>query len=57
MTYFIRNEKYVDVFTGQGWDNHTVFEMKRVKGKVYLTKVSGPAIDDGEFKTLCEKLR
>lgn len=57
MTYFIRNEKYVDVFTGMGWDNHTVFEMKRVKGKVYLTKVSGPAIDDNEFKTLCEKLR
>ena len=47
----------VDVFLGDGWDNWTRFNVKRVKGKVFLTKTHGKAVKSEEFKELCSHLQ
>lgn len=38
--------KTVDVFTGKGWDRHTVFEV--FEGRIRL--ISGPSLTMEEFK-------
>ncbi len=52
---FLDNDT-VDVFTGKGWDNWTRFTIKRMKGKVFLSKVSGQSLDREVFKKLCKEL-
>lgn len=47
----------VDVFVDKGWENWTRFEIKRVKGKVYPTKVAGKPLTTEQFKKLCEDLK
>lgn len=54
--YFVMGN-IVDVFVDKGWDNWTRFDMKRIKGKVYLTKTSGKPLTSEQFKKLCEDLR
>ena len=34
-------DEVVDVFFEEGWDNWTRFQVKRAKGKVFLTKIGG----------------
>ncbi len=46
----------VDVFTGKGWGNWTRFTVKRIKGRVYLTKTGGQALDQDVYKDLCKSL-
>jgi len=44
--------KTVDVFTGQGWDKHTVFEVN--EGKVRL--IRGASVTNEEFRKFKESL-
>lgn len=46
----------LDVFVGKGWYNWTRFNIKRIKGKVYLEKVNGGSLDAAVFKQLCKDL-
>jgi hypothetical protein len=41
-----RDDKTVDIFTGQGWDRHTVFEVS--EGKIRFVK--GVALSQEQFK-------
>lgn len=43
----------VDVFFETGWDHWTRFQVKRTKGKVFLTKLGGRPLTDARFKLLC----
>lgn len=43
----------IDVFFEEGWEHWTRFEVKRTKGKVFLTKLGGRPLTDARFKTLC----
>lgn len=54
---FHLDENTVDVFLGAGWDNWSRFNVKRVKGKVFLTKTHGKAVKQEEFKELCHLLK
>ena len=46
----------IDVFTGVGWYNWSRFDIKRIKGKVFLHKVNGKPLKAEEFKELCQHL-
>lgn len=50
------SEERVDVFTGTGWYNWTRFEVRRIKGRVFLNKINGKPIKDEEFKAVCHAL-
>jgi len=48
-----RNDgKTVDIFTGKGWDNHTVFEVS--EGKIRFVK--GKALSSDDFKTFKNRI-
>lgn len=50
-------DNVVDVFLGEGWENWTRFEIKRMKGKVFLKKLNGKPLKEQEFKDLCMQLQ
>ena len=54
--YFI-SPTCIDVFTGTSWYNWSRFDIKRIKGKVFLNKVNGKPLKADEFKDLCQYLQ
>ena len=56
-TVRVLNENTIDVFMDYGWLNWTRFEMKRMKGKVFLNKVGGKPLSEQDFRALCQQLQ
>ncbi|MCR4308187.1 MAG: hypothetical protein NUV80_06535 [Candidatus Berkelbacteria bacterium] len=56
MTYKYVSTTVVDVWFGMGWLNWARFEIKRIKGKVFLTKTAGIPIPNQMFSDLCREL-
>ena len=46
----------IDVFFGQGWYNWARFEVRRIKGKVFLHKINGCSIPATLFSSICIEL-
>lgn len=46
----------VDVFFGEGWENWARFNVRRIKGKAFPTKIGGMALPDEVFKDVCKQL-
>ena len=54
--YKFLNEDVIDVWFGNGWYNWARFEIRRIKGKVFLNKINGRAIPNQLFSNLCKEL-
>ena len=46
----------IDVWFGSGWYNWARFEIRRIKGKVFLNKINGRAIPNTLFANICREL-
>lgn len=56
MIYKYLTMDVIDVFFGTGWYNWARFEIRRIKGRVYLNKINGRAIPNTMFADLCKEL-
>lgn len=50
------NEDIIDVWFGSGWYNWVRFEIKRLKGNLYLHKVNGRSLPNEMFFQLVREL-
>ncbi len=46
----------IDVFCGTGWSEWTRFELKKIRSKVFLSKIGGRPVPQEVFKELCNVL-
>jgi len=56
MFYKLLNPDFVDVWVGSGWENWSRFEIKRIKGHVFLHKIGGRPMQPEAYKVLCQRL-
>lgn len=56
MFYKLLNPDCVDVWVGNGWEAWSRFEIKRIKGHVFLNKVGGRHMQPEAYKVLCQRL-
>ena len=50
------NHNVIDVFFGLGWNNWARFEIRRIKGKVFLNKIAGCPLPNKLFSEICLQL-
>jgi hypothetical protein len=50
------NRDVVDVFFGLGWNNWARFDIRRIKGKIFLNKIGGRPIPNQLFSKVCLQL-